>query len=271
MNTLNDYPGTPQHQALLHSIVSHYENDPRILAVAIFGSLGRGNWDSYSDLDLDVVIADGVQIDVDAELRQLLASFASINEEVALIIPDVEDADIVLKSLMQISIRYHPLFTTSPAIVDSLQLLLGRIDRATIEAAGLANRRVDDEPLSQLLDRCVRHALEVDTALQRGQVWDAIELLHLMRKLLMDLFSRTHGGKRAFHFFQAEADAKLQVRLGATLPRYGLASAQESLLQFLDILQNDLEVMTGGRVQLMAEHAGILNAVGQRQTHLKLR
>ncbi len=270
MNTLNDYPGTPQHQALLHSIVSYYEKDPRILAVAIFGSLGRGNWDSYSDLDLDVVIADGVQIDIDAELRQLLASFTSINEEAALIIPDVEDADIVLKSLMEISIRYHPLSTTSPDIVDSLQLLLGRIDRATIEAAGLANRRVD-EPLSELLDRCVRYALEADVALQRGQVWDAIELLHLMRKLLMDLFSRTHGGQRAFHFFQAKADAELQVRLGATLPHYSLASAQESLLQFLDILKHDVEAMTDGRVRLTAEHADILTAVGQRQTRLKLR
>jgi predicted nucleotidyltransferase len=271
MNTLNDYPGAPQHQALLHSIVSYYENDPRILAVAVFGSLGRGNWDSYSDLDLDVVIADGVQIDIDAELRQLLASFASIHEEAALIIPDVEDADIVLKSLMQISIRYHPLSTTSPDIVDSLQLLLGRIDRATIEAAGLASRRADDDPLSQLLDRCVRHALEVDIALQRGQVWDAIELLHLMRKLLMDLFSRTHGGQRAFHFFQATADAELQVRLGATLSSYSLASAQGSLRQFLDILRNDLEAMTGGRVQLTARHADILNAVSQRQARLKLQ
>ncbi len=269
MNTLSDYPGTPQHQALLRAIASYYENDPRILAVAVFGSLGRGNWDCYSDLDLDVVIADDVQIDINAELGQLLASFASINEEAALIIPDVEDADIVLKSLMQISIRYHPLSTTSPDIVDSLQLLLGRIDRAAIEAAGLANRRVD-APLGQLLDRCVRYALEVDTALQRGQVWDAIELLHLMRKLLMDLFSGTHGGKRAFHFFQATADARLQVRLGATLPCYSLASAQESLLQFLDILQNDVAAMTEGQVQLTAEHADILTAVGQRQTRLKL-
>ena len=269
MNTLSDYPGTPQHQALLHAIVSYYKDDPRILAIAVFGSLGRGNWDCYSDLDLDVVIADGVQIDINAELSQLLASFASINEEAALIITDVDDADIVLKSLVEISIRYHPLSTTSPAIVDGLQLLLGRIDRATIEAAGLANRRVDNEPLSELLDRCVRYALEVDIALQRGQVWDAIELLHLMRKLLMDLFSRTHGGQRAFHFFQATADAELQVRLGATLPRYSLASAQESLLQFLDILQNDLAVITGGQVQLTAEHADILKAVDQRQTCLK--
>jgi predicted nucleotidyltransferase len=272
MNTSNDFPGTLQHQALLRSIVSYYEDDPRILAVAVFGSLGRGTWDCYSDLDLDVVIADEVEIDVDAELKQLTASFASIGESGALIVPDSDDAgDIVLKSLMEVSIRYHPLSTTSPNIVDSLRLLSGRIDQAAIEGAGLASRQMADEPLSQLLDRCVRYALEVDIALQRGQVWDAIELLHLMRKLLMELFSRTHGGQRAFHFFQAEADAGLQARLGATLPRYSLASAQESLLQFLDILQNDLEAVTEGRVQLTAGHAELLDAVGQRQARLKPR
>ena len=29
------FPGTPQYQALLRAIVEHYENDPRILAVAV--------------------------------------------------------------------------------------------------------------------------------------------------------------------------------------------------------------------------------------------
>ena len=55
----DNYPGTPQHQALLKGIVQHYAADPRIRAVMVFGSLGRGNWDTDSDIDLDVIIADG--------------------------------------------------------------------------------------------------------------------------------------------------------------------------------------------------------------------
>ena len=50
-------PGTPQHQSLLRTIVAHYDQDPRILAIVVFGSQGRGNWDGLSDIDLDVVIA----------------------------------------------------------------------------------------------------------------------------------------------------------------------------------------------------------------------
>lgn len=49
------YPGTPAHQALLRAIVAAYEANPRVRAVIVFGSLGRGNWDAWSDIDLDVL------------------------------------------------------------------------------------------------------------------------------------------------------------------------------------------------------------------------
>lgn len=61
-------PGTVQHQKILEIITSYYEDDPCVLAITIFGSLDRGNWDRYSDLDLDVVIADGVEIDIEKSL-----------------------------------------------------------------------------------------------------------------------------------------------------------------------------------------------------------
>ena len=69
------YPGTPRHQALLRAIVSHYKDDPRVRAVVVFGSLGRGDWDALSDLDLDVVLADGVPVDVAQEIEGLAAPF----------------------------------------------------------------------------------------------------------------------------------------------------------------------------------------------------
>jgi len=264
-----DLPGTLQHQRILHSITSYYENDPRILAITVFGSLGRGNWDGYSDLDLDVVVADNIKIDVEAELVQWCASLASIDEQIALLIPDDDDADVVFKSLMELSIRYHPLENTSPNIVDSMLLLLGRIDRSTIEAAGLANRKLDDEPLDRELDRCIRYALEVDSALHRSYLWSAIELLHYMRHSLMELFTRSHHGQRPYQFFQKEADKKIQARLGGTLPRYDLSTAQASLSQFMDILTNDLDQLTDGQVQLTRAHSELLTAIRSRQNNLE--
>ncbi len=270
MVKLKNLPGTAHHQTILHSIVSYYENDPRILAIAVFGSLGSGNWDRYSDLDLDVVVADEVKIDVGMEITRLCASLESIGEQVALLIPDKNDAaDIVFKSLMECSIRYHPLTTTSPNIIDSMQLLMGRIDRKAIEASGLANQTKSDEPIHKELDRCIRYALEVDRALHRGRVWSAIELLHSMRRNIMELFTRSHHGKRSYKFFQKEADERMQVRLGGTLPRYDLKSAQESLLQFIAILTHDLETLTDGQVQLTSAHSELLNGILAQQNDLK--
>ncbi|MFN8494300.1 MAG: nucleotidyltransferase domain-containing protein [Caldilineaceae bacterium] len=269
MYKLKDLPGTLQHQRILHSILSYYENDPRILAITVFGSLGRGNWDCYSDLDLDVVIADDIKIDIAAELIQLGASFAAIHEQIALLIPAADDADVVFKSLMELSIRYHPLVNTSPTIVDSMLLLLGRIDRSTIEAAGIANQKLKDEPLSRELDRCIRYALEVDSALHRGYLWSAIELLHDMRYNIMKLFTYSHQGNRPYQFFQKEADQKMQVRLGGTLPRYDLKTAQESLSQFMAILTNDLAQLTDGQVQLTKAHSELLTAIRSRQNDLE--
>jgi predicted nucleotidyltransferase len=64
-------PGTPEHQRLLRAIADQYAGDNRVLAVSVFGSLGRGTWDAYSDLDLDVVLADGVTLDAPEEAQRL--------------------------------------------------------------------------------------------------------------------------------------------------------------------------------------------------------
>jgi predicted nucleotidyltransferase len=268
MVVIQDLPGTLQHQKLLRAIVSHYENDARILAVIVFGSLGRGNWDRFSDLDLDVVVADGVQIDIEPELMRLCASFASIDERLALLIPGDDEADVVFESLRELSIRYHPLSSTSPDILDSMLLLLGRIDRQTIEAAGRANRQVQDEPLGREIDRCVRYALEVDSALQRGHLWSAIELLHYLRKGLMELFTRSHHGQRAYKFFQKAASEQIQSRLGSTLPQFDLKSARASLANCLQILTNDLDRLTDGQVCLTPAQEELLARVRSRQKEM---
>src|SRR5260370_9665991 len=140
MNTSLEYPGTPQHQQLLQQVVSYYAGDPRILSIVVFGSLGRGNWDRYSDLDLDIISADDITIDIMQELSQLCESFTAIDEHAALIIPNGEDAgDIVLESFLELSIRYHQLQTTIPNIVIRIGALSAQVYSERIKVAGLQN------------------------------------------------------------------------------------------------------------------------------------
>src|SRR5260370_7729505 len=113
------------------------------------------------------------------ELSQLCESFTAIDEHTALIIPNGEDAgDIVLESLLELSIRYHQLQTTSPNIVSSMRVLSGQVDSERIKVAGLANRQVEDRPLAPLLDLYVRHPVTTDLALHRRQLCDTIQINH---------------------------------------------------------------------------------------------
>jgi predicted nucleotidyltransferase len=268
-NSQHLYPGTPQHQASLHAIVAHYENDSRILAVAVFGSLGRGNWDEYSDIDLDVVIADGVNLNAVEEITRLCQTFELLGERLAVIVPDDNDAaDVVFESLLQLSVRYHPLADTHPNIVETLQVLWSRIDQSAIAAAGQAKRR-PHQPVEEILAECVRYAAVADVALQRHGLWDAIEIVHRLRTLLMVLYTLTHGGQRPWQFFQAKADFELQVQLGHTLPQHDLVSVQASFGRCLDMLEGDLGQFTNEQVQLPEAYRTVLRAVRARQAQLK--
>ncbi len=261
MKPIMAFPGTQQHQALLNSIVAFYQNDPRILGVIVFGSLGRGNWDEYSDLDLDVIVADDISIDISDELKRVCKSFAGLNERAAIIIPDGDEGDIILESLMQLSIRYHPLSQTSPNIVDSMLVLAGSLDETKITAAGNRNRSGEAKPLSQLLDKCVRYAVVANVEFQRKHFWAANEVLHRVRTLLMDIYAHTHSGDRGYQFFDIHAEKRFQPRLGATLPTFDDHSLQESFNRLLDIIESDLNYLSGEQLDLTTAQKTILDRV----------
>jgi predicted nucleotidyltransferase len=244
-----DYPGTPQHQSLLRAIVSRYENDPRILAVVVFGSLARGDWDAYSDIDCDIVVADDVHIDTINELRSLGDAFASVGETIAFIVPINDDAgDIQLCSLMQLSIRYHPLARTSP----------------NIARAGEENRESAPADLPQSVDVLIRYAVIANMCIQRNQVWSTLEILHRMRRILMDLFTLTHGGERAYQFFDDNAPEELQAQLGVTLSTGNTDSLRASLTRLLNILEWNLGSVTDNQIQLKDAHRIVLSGVREQ-------
>lgn len=259
-----NYPGTAQHQALLQAVVAHYQNDPRVLAVILFGSLARSGdtWEADSDLDLDVVIADSVKLKPIPELQRLCESFAALGERAALIVPDGDDAgDVLLESLMRLSVRYHPLAQTSPNITGSMKILAGSLDQASIVAAGAANHRRAAPPLSQLLDQCVYYASVIRVCLRREGIWITLELLHRTRGLLMEIFSRTHAGERAWQVFEREADQSLQARLGETLAHADLPALRQALERLLNLLENDLDDLADGQLHLTEAHRTVINRI----------
>jgi hypothetical protein len=157
--------------------------------------------------------------------------------------------------------------------VDSLLLLSGRIEAEAIKAAGKANRSGGESALvhrleAHGLDEYVRLAVNTDICLQRRQFWRALQMLNQMREYQFQAFALTHGGRRPYHVFQTEASPELQARVGATLPRFSLRSAQVAFAQMLDILENDLFTLTNGLLQLSNEQREVIARVRKRQRTL---
>jgi len=174
--------GSAGHQALIDKVTAYYAGDPRVRAVAVFGSVGSGTWHELSDVDLDIVVADAVAIDPEAEARALFGDRAAI------VITRDDSADIVLDSVAEASIRWHELSATSPNITASLRLAAGPLSAGEIAAAGEANRMVPDE--QRLLDTLVREAVGAWKAGERGRPWEAIVAVERARHALTALRGR---------------------------------------------------------------------------------
>ena len=176
--------GSRAHQALIEHVVAHYTGDDRIRAIAVFGSVGAGRWHELSDVDLDVVVEDGAAVQPAAEIAALFGPRAVI------VLTGADAADVVLDSREEISIRWHPLRTTSPNIVATARVVAGLSD-GELALAGTANQAVPDEP--RLLDAIVRDAIGAQKALARGRPWEAVVAVDRMRRSLTDLLGRRDG------------------------------------------------------------------------------
>ncbi|HEX6799615.1 MAG TPA: nucleotidyltransferase domain-containing protein [Ktedonobacterales bacterium] len=258
-------PGTPRHRRVLAATITHIAAQPWARALVLFGSLARGNWDEYSDLDLDVVIADDTHVDPVAELERLCASFAPLGERSAVIVPKRGDeGDVVLESLLGLSVRFHPLATTSPNIVSSMRLLWGHVAVGEIAAAGRASQSSVTSAPDDLLGYALRQAVEASTKLRRGRLWMAINALNECRDALFTLYGVARAAPRPLHAFEAHADGDLERRFAATQPAYDGASIRTALLAVLELIERDLEDISCGRMVLSEQQRALIVAVRSR-------
>jgi predicted nucleotidyltransferase len=167
---------------LIELVIAHYRGDARVRAIVVFGSVSTGTWHDLSDVDLDVVTEDGAVIEPASEATALFGPRAVI------ILPRTDSVDVVLDSLEEVSIRWHPLAATSPNICASAQVVAGDLSTAEIVAAGDGNRVQPDE--QQLLDAFVRDAVYAWKAINRANRWDAVAAVQRMRQSLVGLCGR---------------------------------------------------------------------------------
>ncbi|MFZ1399083.1 MAG: nucleotidyltransferase domain-containing protein, partial [Candidatus Promineifilaceae bacterium] len=65
-------------EELLRQITKYLDNDPRVMAAWLFGSLGRGDADELSDIDIFVVVTDECLQDVVTQRQQFVTQIGNI-------------------------------------------------------------------------------------------------------------------------------------------------------------------------------------------------
>ncbi|HEU0025559.1 MAG TPA: nucleotidyltransferase domain-containing protein [Ktedonobacterales bacterium] len=255
--------GNAEHQRLLRAMTAYHARQPWTRAFLVFGSLGRGDWDDHSDLDLDV-ITDGTALAPAQEAARLCDA---IGERPALIAPRRgDDANVVLESLTQFSIRYHPLNSTSPNILDSMRLLWGHLSLDEIREAGLRNRRASTEALAldALLALAVRAVLNARIALTRARPWSALNSLEEARGLLLEMYARARGLPRPLPAFERDSDPTLRAALAPLACQLAPEAIRAALLAACDFLLGpDLDRLTNGQAALTPGERHVLAAVLQ--------
>src|SRR4051812_42422188 len=113
--------GSERHRAMIDLVVEHYDDGPRVRAVVVFGSVATGRWHRLSDVDLDIVTSDRAVVSPAEETAALFGGTAVI----AVVRSD--SVDVVLEALDEVSIRWHPLATTSPNITSSATVVSGAL------------------------------------------------------------------------------------------------------------------------------------------------
>ena len=264
MNQFTDLPGTSNQQQLLNWILDYYKEDARIRAILLFGSLGRGDWDEYSDLDLDIIMIDGTSIDARVELANICAFIREEYGLEALILADDEEGDVVLSNLLEFSIRFHILSDTKPAILGTMRLLMGTVTLQDIHDG--VNPVYSHEPINQaeIVDLCLRYALGLRNAILRERVWISLEFLHRIRGLLMNYYANEYNSKRPIQFFDANASDDLQLLLRKLNPPAELKQVEKAFNQTLILLENRLNDYVRIPINLTKAQDEVLRALMQR-------
>ena len=205
------------------------------------------------------VVADDVVLDTVMEAHAL---FERLCQSQALVVPSRPgEVDVLLPSLEQFSIRYHTIGTTNAHIIDDLKIVGGHLDRAAVLAAGVVHTLPLRTP-ELIASEALRFAVSVDTALRRGNVWQALRGLDELRWRLQELFAITLRQPRPAHAVDALAGRDLKGKLGGLLAQADLASIAQALANALDLIVDD--ELTSGHFAPTQPQCTVLAALRRR-------
>jgi predicted nucleotidyltransferase len=178
-------------QATLERAVALLSEDQRLEAVLLTGSLGRGQGDRWSDIDLDAVVSDGVDVEaVVADWEAAVYREWPVAHHYATEFGATRVRGFLLRDALLLDLAFTPIGDL--AVWAPVQVLVDRTGRATEIAKSPA-------PLTPTPDWrgeagfAAHDVLHACVAANRGRSWQALYFLQRIRNRTLALASERLG------------------------------------------------------------------------------
>lgn len=241
-------PGNKTHQKILQLLINLFQRDKNIQAFIVFGSLVSGSWDNYSDLDLDAVVKRDKREIVQGEIKQMLDVLSSSDFKALTVFEEFPNEQvIILDSLDRISIRFHTLKDTHPAILLSMRVLCGSLSEDDIKKS--VTRREKKVDINLLNNKFLEFANYVPISLKRNKPMNAIFFLNKMRQTLIKIYNYTHNIKREFDFEQ-QVSLSLKEALYLTYSECRKEEIEKAFIKLLDTYISNIKEISSDKIKL---------------------
>jgi predicted nucleotidyltransferase len=254
-----ELPGTTIHKQILSALLNLFKQDKNVREFIIFGSLVRGNWDKYSDLDLDVVVNDAKQEIVRQEVNNLLKVLEINHLKVLRYFEEFTNEYVfIFDSLDRMSIRFHLLEDTHPAIIDSMRILYGDLTSEQIKASQNMIHKKDLD-FQILNNKFLEHAIYAQLSIRRNKLINASFFLNKMREIIIEIYVKSRS-RREFDFEEI-ADQKIRKAVANIFSTLDANSSIRILKRLIDLYLNSINEISMGKIILSNNEKEILEKV----------
>lgn len=251
-------PGNETHQKILQLLINLFQNDKNIQAFIVFGSLVKGNWDKYSDVDLDVIVKDNSKRIVNSEVKSILYSLTQNGLIVLLHFEEfVNEWVIIFDDLNRVSIRFHLIKDTIPHILGSSRILYGDLKVEEIKRF-IIKPQSKENTLEILKDKFIELSIYVPIALHRNQLINAEFFLNKMRNILMEIYTKSREMPRVFDF-EKEVDQEIKEKIQSTYTTIEFPSIHKSFTVLVTLFRSQIDKISNNRVKLTVSERLILS------------
>ena len=249
-------PELAAHAAALRRLTAAVEEDPRLRALEVTGSVGRGTGDANSDLDVIIATHDALWPAMTQEIPELAQALGGIVDLVAFPLPHSGDAQpvrffVLYEEGLQLDLTTLPA-RLLPGRMPNAVVLYDPDGRLAVEAKPPGKIAITQE--AQLWDFLAWEALmRTDKEIGRGNLWSALEWLQTARGHFFRLWAAAHEipfpGEGLVSVLRAPSKkhADLPAGLAETVPHL---TKQE--------LRNAATACAGALVELRAQFPSLL-------------